>query len=74
MSAEVAALVQALRRLPPSHRQVLVLHHALDLPVSEVARQLGLTSGTVRGRLFRARTRLRDLLSANAEEVDSSHG
>ena len=74
MSAQAAALVQALRRLPPSHRQVLVLHHALDLPVSEVARQLGLTPGTVRGRLFRARTRLRDLLSIKAEEVDSSHG
>jgi RNA polymerase sigma-70 factor, ECF subfamily len=74
MSAEAAALVQALRRLPPSHRQVLVLRYALDLPVSEVARQLGLTPGTVRGRLFRARARLRDLLSVKAEEVDSSHG
>jgi RNA polymerase sigma-70 factor (ECF subfamily) len=74
MSAEAAALVQALRRLPPSHRQLLLLHYALDLPVSEVARQLGLTPGTVRGRLFRARARLRGLLSSRAEEVDSGHG
>ena len=51
-----------------------IVEEALDLPVSEVARQLGLTPGTVRGRLFRARTRLRDLLSIKAEEVDSSHG
>ena len=74
MSAEAAALAEALRRLPPSHRQVLLLHYALDLPVSEVARQLGLTPGTVRGRLFRARARLRVLLSAKAEEVDARHG
>lgn len=74
MSAEAVALVQALGRLPPSHRQVLLLHYALDLPVSEVARQLGLTPGTVRGRLFRARARLRGLLSSRAEEVDPSHG
>jgi RNA polymerase sigma-70 factor, ECF subfamily len=74
MSAEALALVQALRRLPPSHRQALLLHYALDLPVSEVAQQLQLTPATVRGRLFRARARLRNLLSAKAEEVDSSHG
>jgi RNA polymerase sigma-70 factor, ECF subfamily len=74
MSAEAAALVDALRRLPSSHRQALLLHYALDLPVSEVAQQLRLTPATVRGRLFRARARLRKLLSAKAEEVDSSHG
>ena len=74
MSAQAAALVQALRRLPPSHRQVLVLHHALDLPVSEVAVQLRLPPSTVRGRLARARKHLRGLLSATVGEVDASHG
>jgi RNA polymerase sigma-70 factor, ECF subfamily len=74
MPEEAAALVDALRRLPVTHRQALLLHYALDLPVSEVAVQLRLPPGTVRGRLFRARTRLRELLSAKAEEVDSSHG
>lgn len=74
MSEDAAALVDALRRLSATHRQALLLHYALDLPVSEVAQQLRLTPATVRGRLSRARARLRRLLSAKAEEVDSSHG
>jgi RNA polymerase sigma-70 factor, ECF subfamily len=72
MTEEAAALVDALRRLPVSHRQVLVLHYALDLPVNEVAVQLRLPPSTVRGRLFRARTRLRELLTTKAEEVGLS--
>jgi RNA polymerase sigma-70 factor (ECF subfamily) len=74
MSEEAAVLVDALRRLPATHRQALLLHYALDLPVSEVAVQLRLPPSTVRGRLFRGRARLRKLLSAKAEEVGSSHG
>jgi RNA polymerase sigma-70 factor (ECF subfamily) len=37
------------------HRQVLVLHHGLGLPVEEVARELGVPPGTVKSRLSRAR-------------------
>jgi RNA polymerase sigma-70 factor, ECF subfamily len=72
MPEGVTVLVDALRRLPVTQRQVLVLHHALDLPVSEVAAQLGLAPAAVRGRLFRARARLRRQLSAKTEEA--SHG
>jgi RNA polymerase sigma-70 factor (ECF subfamily) len=74
MPEEAAILMDALRRLPVTHRQALLLHYALDLPVDEVAVQLRLPPGTVRGRLFRARARLRKLLSTKAEEVGSSHG
>lgn len=44
-----------LAALPRGHREVLVLHHGLGLPIEEVARELGVPVGTVKSRLFRAR-------------------
>lgn len=41
--------------LPRGHREVLVLHHGLGLPVDEIARELGIPAGTVKSRLARAR-------------------
>lgn len=41
--------------LSVAHRQVLVLHHGLGLPVEDVARELSLPVGTVKSRLSRAR-------------------
>jgi DNA-directed RNA polymerase specialized sigma24 family protein len=45
----------ALSRLPVDHRAVLVLHHALQMPVEQVALLLGVPTGTVKSRLSRAR-------------------
>jgi len=45
----------ALSRLPVEHRAVLVLHHALQMPVEQVAQVLGVPTGTVKSRLSRAR-------------------
>jgi RNA polymerase sigma-70 factor (ECF subfamily) len=55
-------LAAALRTLPPAHRAVLVLHHALDLPVERIAADLGVPAGTVKSRLARARSALAPLL------------
>ena len=52
----------ALGALPPSFREILVLREAEGLDYNEIARVLGLTPGTVRSRLSRARGRLRKLL------------
>jgi RNA polymerase sigma-70 factor (ECF subfamily) len=46
---------RVLAALPPRHREVLVLHHALGLPVEQVAAELGVPVGTVKSRLSRAR-------------------
>jgi RNA polymerase sigma-70 factor (sigma-E family) len=54
------AVIEALLRLPL--REVLVLHHCLDLPVEEVAAQTGVNVGTVKSRLSRGRERLAALL------------
>lgn len=52
------ALVAALRNLPERQRRAVVLHHLLDLPVAEVARELGVADGTVKSWLHRGRTAL----------------
>lgn len=56
------ALVAALRQLPEAQRQALVLHHLCDLPVQEVAREVGAPEGTVKARLSRGRAALALLL------------
>jgi RNA polymerase sigma-70 factor (ECF subfamily) len=55
-------VVEALLRLPLPLREVLVLHHCLDLPVETVAAQAGVNVGTVKSRLSRGRERLAALL------------
>jgi RNA polymerase sigma-70 factor, ECF subfamily len=62
------AVVEALQRLPLPLREVLVLHHCLDLPVETVAAQTGVSVGTVKSRLSRGRERLAGLLDAEPSE------
>jgi len=63
------ALVAALRRLPAEQRKAVVLHHLVDLPVAEVAHELGVAVGTVKSWLFRARASLAAQLGDPAREV-----
>jgi RNA polymerase sigma-70 factor (ECF subfamily) len=67
-SAEALALLEALRTLPMRQRQAIVLYHLVDLPVEEVARLIGVRSGTVKSLLARGRRALANRLS-DAEEV-----
>lgn len=55
-------LFRALRALPESQRTVLYLFYFEDLPVAQIADLLDLEPGTVRVRLSRARTQMRDKL------------
>lgn len=59
-------LDRGFRRLSIDHRAVVVLHHYLDLPLSEVAETLGVPEGTVRSRLHYAMRDLRAALDADA--------
>lgn len=65
------ALVTALRRLPTSRRHAVVLHHLLDLPVVEVARELGVAVGTAKSWLHRGRA---ELAAALGESVGTTGG
>jgi RNA polymerase sigma-70 factor (ECF subfamily) len=59
-------LERGFRRLSIEHRAVVVLHHYLDLPLSDVATLLGIPPGTVRSRMHHAMRSLRAALDADA--------
>jgi RNA polymerase sigma-70 factor (ECF subfamily) len=70
--AELRERVQdALVRLSPRDREVLVLRHLEGLATAEVASVLGTSVGAVMTRHTRALVRLRGLLGDNPEEVES---
>jgi RNA polymerase sigma-70 factor, ECF subfamily len=55
-------LESAFRQLSPEHRAVVVLHHHLGYPLTEIAATLGIPVGTARSRLHYAVRRLRTVL------------
>ncbi|MFE9658618.1 SigE family RNA polymerase sigma factor [Streptomyces sp. NPDC005955] len=67
------ALMTALRQLTPQQRQVVVLHHLLDLPIEQVAQETGASNGAVRTRLSRARKILGERLSEMEAETEMRH-
>ncbi|ONI78401.1 hypothetical protein BWI15_00540 [Kribbella sp. ALI-6-A] len=70
LSPDHVTLVAALRQLPLEQREAITLHHIVDLPVREVALQLGVPEGTVKARLARGRARLAPLVREFAEDVE----
>lgn len=62
-------LERAFRSLSVDHRAVVVLHHYLDLPLTEVAEVLGIPVGTVGSRLHYAMKGLHAALDAGARPV-----
>jgi RNA polymerase sigma-70 factor, ECF subfamily len=65
---ETKQLQQAILRVPPPYRLVLVLHDVEELSTDEIARILNLKEGNVRVRLHRARLFVRKELSRPAPE------
>jgi RNA polymerase sigma-70 factor, ECF subfamily len=68
------ALISALARIPSQQRLVLVLHYLGDMPVDEIAREIGCPPGSVKSRLSRGRDALAALLGDSADNlrVDSA--
>jgi RNA polymerase sigma factor (sigma-70 family) len=60
-------LAAALAALRPGEREVLLLHAWADLGYDEIATALGTPVGTVRSRLSRARSRIRELLAPTGQ-------
>lgn len=58
-------LERAFRRLTVEQRSVLVFHHYVGLPLSEVADRLGIPVGTAKSRLHHATAALRSSLEAD---------
>ena len=59
-------LEQAFRLLTPEQRAVVVLHHHLGYPLTEIAATLGIPVGTARSRLHYAVRQLRAALDTDA--------
>lgn len=58
-------VTEALRAVPVRHRQALVLHYVVDLPVRDVAAELGVPENTVKTWLRRGRQQLHAALCAD---------
>ena len=58
-----AAIDRAIDGLPPHYHEIVVLRETDGLSYEEIAEVLGISKGTVESRLFRARERLREVLS-----------
>jgi RNA polymerase sigma-70 factor (ECF subfamily) len=70
---EATDLRRALAELPTREREAVVLHYYLDLPVAEVAAIQGVSDGTVKTSLHRARRQLAESLAEHdvpTEEAD----
>ena len=55
-------LEQAMDQLPEGMRQVLILHDVEGYTHEEIGNVLGVSTGTSKSQLFKARAKMRDLL------------
>ena len=62
LPAESSATWRAVRELPDRQRAAVVLRYVDDLPVAAIARILGVTDGTVKASLHKARATLEERL------------
>lgn len=62
------AVLDAVAALPLRQRQICILHYYLDRPVADVAAALGVSEGTVKTQLHRARAALAERLGEPAPE------
>ena len=68
-------LERAMDQLPEGMRQVLILHDVEGYTHEEIGEALGVSTGTSKSQLFKARAKMRDLLRPSlVSEVDGENG
>jgi RNA polymerase sigma-70 factor (ECF subfamily) len=67
-------LERGFRRLSLDHRAVVVLHYYLDLTLEDTAAALGISVGTAKSRLHRAKVELRLALHAAVPATPEPEG
>ena len=60
---EEQILYEAVEKLPPKQKTVLILYYYNNMTIREIARVCGVFEGTVKSRLFHAKERLKELLT-----------
>jgi len=68
----LALLQREIRRIPPVMRNVMVLRDIQELPLMDVANQLGITVPAAKSRLLRARLELRSRLTRHYKQIGNS--
>lgn len=69
---EFSELVTAcMEQLDPAHREILTRRNILNWSYGEIARKLGISVGTVKSRIARARVNLRELLGKACPEFSA---
>lgn len=63
MKEEEQILYEAVEKLPPKQKTVLILYYYNDMSIREIAKVCGVFEGTVKSRLFHAKERLKELLA-----------
>lgn len=63
-----AHFARLVMKLPPSYRQLIVLHYYEELPVEEIALIMDMSTGAVYTKMHRARQKLKALLEAEGIE------
>ncbi len=66
------ALQTEIRRIPPLLRKVIVLRDVEELPLSDMAAQLGITVAAAKSRLLRARLELRERMLRHCAQTGPS--
>lgn len=61
----VARVTECMQGLGDKHREVLVLRNVKNLSYEEISHELGISIGTVKSRIARARESLRDLMGSD---------
>lgn len=74
LGPEHVAVVAALRTLPADQRQAVVLHYIVDMPVAEIAQEMGVPAGTVKSWLHRGRAALAANLGGPEHEEVAGRG
>jgi RNA polymerase sigma-70 factor (ECF subfamily) len=73
LGGESAKIIEALRRLPPQHRELLTLNAWEGLDYGEIAAVLGCSRNAARIRLHRARIRLAAELASTGDTESKIH-
>jgi len=60
------AIDEALLTLNPQQREIVLLFHQQNWPISDIASHLSMPEGTIKSHLHRARKRMRKAISSNA--------
>lgn len=66
-------IAQALDRLSPGYRTILVLHDVEGLTHDDIAERMGVAVGTSKSQLHKARARMRDMLSPAREQNEAGY-